>query len=603
MKNQPCNVVFDGTIEPGRDVDEVKKGLASLFKKDVSEISHFFSGDPVVMKKNIDPATAAKYQAALRRAGAICTIVPKTPDLNVLTPREINSSAQFPPQNCPLLSHTPGGIDFNRKDMGIVPISSLTLLSVFSESTPTGIVNRLLLFVKGFSRPFITDVEKIKFWEFPCVVAGTVTETLKNFIRFLCDENTKMAIDAYTNEFLIMNQQIMRIHNVSQYVNFLGRTLAADKGVEREKESEMPPTAAGGHSLMPISSSTGKADRAAEIDSDPETGESGTTDSDAVEQHFKNADQMLIQEDKLKEAIAEFEKCISLKPDHWEAHLKLADIFLENSLKKNSGYGAAEIKEKALFHARNAYEIAGGKQPGAVKSFSKALAVNQKKEEGLGVLEGAHGAISDEKEKQDIESFIDSFRREHHMGRLWQFFDHSGKLIFETIHINLIREKLINGSIPHYAMCCKNRVGERKIIQDLLANNEPAIDILINPVIFHVKYGAGVGAVVTGMMTGLWYTGKFLIHYGRELPGAFSDWIQMGLENIVAFVAAIILLGIPTLFLSLALLALVIVAIAGFTGLIGAIPGAAAGGLIGWIVGIFRAPFIPKVGSRSRSAP
>ena len=45
-----------------------------MFNADDAKLEQLFSGRRVVIKKNIDRATAAKYQSALNRAGAECEI-------------------------------------------------------------------------------------------------------------------------------------------------------------------------------------------------------------------------------------------------------------------------------------------------------------------------------------------------------------------------------------------------------------------------------------------------------------------------------------------------------------------------------------------------
>jgi hypothetical protein len=47
-----------------------------MFKTDDAKLEQLFSGKRIVIKKNIDQATAAKYQTALNRAGAECEVKP-----------------------------------------------------------------------------------------------------------------------------------------------------------------------------------------------------------------------------------------------------------------------------------------------------------------------------------------------------------------------------------------------------------------------------------------------------------------------------------------------------------------------------------------------
>lgn len=70
------NVVFSGELVGGADPTQVRANLAKLFKMDAGKVEALFSGKPVVIKKDADQATAMKFRAALRQAGAQCQMVP-----------------------------------------------------------------------------------------------------------------------------------------------------------------------------------------------------------------------------------------------------------------------------------------------------------------------------------------------------------------------------------------------------------------------------------------------------------------------------------------------------------------------------------------------
>ncbi|MBW2440562.1 MAG: hypothetical protein JRH12_08825 [Deltaproteobacteria bacterium] len=67
-------LVFNGTISDGREIKEVKRNLASLFKTDAAKIDQLFASLPIVVKRDVDYDNALKYQRALRNAGAICQV-------------------------------------------------------------------------------------------------------------------------------------------------------------------------------------------------------------------------------------------------------------------------------------------------------------------------------------------------------------------------------------------------------------------------------------------------------------------------------------------------------------------------------------------------
>ena len=88
------NVVFGGAVSGGRNVEEVKKNLAILFKADGTKIDQLFETPQVVLKRNVDYEQAMKYQAALQRAGAICDVEEVIQD--------IDQQAAAPPSPPPL---------------------------------------------------------------------------------------------------------------------------------------------------------------------------------------------------------------------------------------------------------------------------------------------------------------------------------------------------------------------------------------------------------------------------------------------------------------------------------------------------------------------
>ncbi|HEY0635262.1 MAG TPA: hypothetical protein VGE00_07770, partial [Gammaproteobacteria bacterium] len=57
------------------DREQVKLNLAKLFKVEPARVEPMFSGKRVVIKAQLDQATAQKYQAALKSAGAICEVI------------------------------------------------------------------------------------------------------------------------------------------------------------------------------------------------------------------------------------------------------------------------------------------------------------------------------------------------------------------------------------------------------------------------------------------------------------------------------------------------------------------------------------------------
>lgn len=76
MADDELQVVFRGELTGELPRDAVKRNLAGLFKLSDDRAEGLFSGKPIVIKRGIDQATARKFEAAFRKAGAVCEIGP-----------------------------------------------------------------------------------------------------------------------------------------------------------------------------------------------------------------------------------------------------------------------------------------------------------------------------------------------------------------------------------------------------------------------------------------------------------------------------------------------------------------------------------------------
>jgi len=91
MSEELYEVAFSGVILEGADIEQVKAKVAAMFKADATKLAHLFSGKRVVIKKNIDQATANKYKTALMNAGADCelkSLSDAAPSVSVDKPQE-----------------------------------------------------------------------------------------------------------------------------------------------------------------------------------------------------------------------------------------------------------------------------------------------------------------------------------------------------------------------------------------------------------------------------------------------------------------------------------------------------------------------------------
>lgn len=74
MSEARFNVVFAGEMVAGADPAKVRENLAAAFKMDISKVEALFSGKRVVVKKDADQATAMKFRAVMKQAGAVCDL-------------------------------------------------------------------------------------------------------------------------------------------------------------------------------------------------------------------------------------------------------------------------------------------------------------------------------------------------------------------------------------------------------------------------------------------------------------------------------------------------------------------------------------------------
>ncbi|NOZ10124.1 MAG: hypothetical protein GXP09_03635 [Gammaproteobacteria bacterium] len=77
MEQQKYQIVFDSTGIARANLQNVIQNFAVLFRLDMAISTHLFVDRPVILKKNVDRVTAERYQAAILKAGAQCSIEPQ----------------------------------------------------------------------------------------------------------------------------------------------------------------------------------------------------------------------------------------------------------------------------------------------------------------------------------------------------------------------------------------------------------------------------------------------------------------------------------------------------------------------------------------------
>lgn len=74
MAKGSYQVIFSGKILEHADIDMVKNNVARVFSLPEDRVEKLFSGRRLVLKKDVDQATAERYKTTLHRAGALCEI-------------------------------------------------------------------------------------------------------------------------------------------------------------------------------------------------------------------------------------------------------------------------------------------------------------------------------------------------------------------------------------------------------------------------------------------------------------------------------------------------------------------------------------------------
>jgi len=90
MAKGSYQVIFSGKIIEHADLDMVKANVARVFSMPPDRIEKLFSGRRLVLKKELDQATAERYRATLQRAGALCELVDTAATVQAQTTAEPN---------------------------------------------------------------------------------------------------------------------------------------------------------------------------------------------------------------------------------------------------------------------------------------------------------------------------------------------------------------------------------------------------------------------------------------------------------------------------------------------------------------------------------
>lgn len=113
MADQRYDLSYRGLLSPGADPEETRRRLGAIFKLGETGLERLFTGKPVIVKRDVDAATAAHYERLFAQAGAELTVVPlesaasrPAPDP---VPPGVDESAQGPTIDTSGLSLAPPG--------------------------------------------------------------------------------------------------------------------------------------------------------------------------------------------------------------------------------------------------------------------------------------------------------------------------------------------------------------------------------------------------------------------------------------------------------------------------------------------------------------
>ncbi|HEY9037313.1 MAG TPA: hypothetical protein VIM96_11450 [Pseudomonadales bacterium] len=87
MSEPLFDLYFSGQCIPNAPLDAVKKNMGLVFKADAAKIDALFNGQTHCIKKGLDQAAAQKYEAILRKAGAIIELKPQAPSKQSMAER------------------------------------------------------------------------------------------------------------------------------------------------------------------------------------------------------------------------------------------------------------------------------------------------------------------------------------------------------------------------------------------------------------------------------------------------------------------------------------------------------------------------------------
>lgn len=123
-------IAFQGKVRAGVTQEQARARIGQLFQVGGDQLDVLFSGRRVIIKQGLDEAAAQKYQQAIERAGAVCSIDPMSSgDSPVQAPAQSVPSGQTPdsPKGASVEPRDPYMAAFSEveaPDFAIAPVGS-----------------------------------------------------------------------------------------------------------------------------------------------------------------------------------------------------------------------------------------------------------------------------------------------------------------------------------------------------------------------------------------------------------------------------------------------------------------------------------------------
>jgi len=133
MADRRYDLSYRGLLATGAEADEVRRRLGAIFRLNAAGLDRLFTGKPVVVKRDVDAATAAQFERLFAQAGAELTVVPVGP-----VPPEADEGDDMPQQllriDTSMLSLAPPGGVLEDPPPSVAPELDISYLSLVPGS-------------------------------------------------------------------------------------------------------------------------------------------------------------------------------------------------------------------------------------------------------------------------------------------------------------------------------------------------------------------------------------------------------------------------------------------------------------------------------------